>query len=854
MKKLLTLLGSISIVAAASATVVACSNGDKKPPNPAPDGKDEIRNLIETLKKDVQKNWNDKIIKPMAPRASFFQNDAESNDYNFFLKNNLKHVYHMSALRARIQEAETLLKEGQNKPDGDKKALADAIDEAKKITESIDAEKGLEVLEVAIEKFNNASTHQAIKSFQAFSIDKSSTPNLDDLKEAIKNAEETLKKGIRKPLDARKVLQSAIKKAIKVTEESEESQAEAAKKELENQVKLFNDTKDQEAFNFYNHITPTQRGELKANVEALLKPTELISELKKEISLSKYSVLLDKFGEKWIENINFNYQTAKIEYLKDPFTNSPQNETEQEFFLANISLDYSTKYNYVDAADATITEKLSGNINIMISDNEIWIDTISNVHKTLAAQLMKTGDDLVWIDKKDLEKTDHNNLKIDATDIIGNSDKYKAGLESYYIKKLIDKLPEKIVEQYFKNTGNPFLQNVTATPNSNIYIQEKSMNRKNELGAMNLQNIIITKLYGKDQGEIRNHDFERQKLYLGKVDDSVKEDWPYQDLADGSQAKNEYLYKDLQKTFENQKSQYETIFEKSYQDVIEPITKNKENKSNLKPEHSDIAKMKKRVVKHEQVTIEGISLKTSNGYSQKLNPLAIDLSVAVNKTSDNESSVNGYVFAAYYNGIKHNLDVFHRFYGMSPTDIRSSSTIPQKGLVFYMTGKPLGEDGKEIGFNIWDWWKDLPPNQGSRPNEEKESFLNATLTQAGHVTRALKLDINNDAKAKNIINQYLYSQMWGSASNDNGFKFNFYQGSTAPQGWNGLNKYTMADNENNGLKAGIHTIGNNSLQTIAFGIENDLFNIQIGEWKIGQAPLDTVHNDGNTEFTLIGKK
>ncbi|AVP49199.1 lipoprotein [Williamsoniiplasma luminosum] len=905
MKKLLTLLGSVSIVAAASATVVACKNETPKPPPTTPDGKDEIKDLINNLKKDVLTNWNEMIVKPMAPKANFLQNDIQNDNYNFFKKDNLEKVYNISALKTKINEANELLTSSDKKPDDAKTALQDAINEVKGIQTSEPAVKGLKKLEEAIEAFkaipdatsdlealaksiaaakqflqdgdkkpteakttlkNAIAAAEAVKEEAAaaeakitlekavdvFNTTPIATPHLEALAQSIKNAKEVLAKGMKKPEDAKTTLKDAITKAIAVNDENE---AEVAKTKLEAAIETFHNTKDQENFLFYGPLTESPRKEFRTNINTLLKPSEAMGNLKKAISLSKYSVLLGTLGEKWIDDIKFDWNNAKIEYIKAPFTPNPTPEQEEKEFLANITLGYSTEYKYNDAEEATQTNKIDGTITVAISDNKIWIDTISNVYSTLAANLLTTGDDLVWIDKQDLEKTDQNNLKIDATDIIGNSNKYNATLEAYYKKKIIDDLPQKIVDDYFANSASEVLKNVKPTPNSIINIQKESMNRKNELGAMNLQNVRLTQFFnqGSSDGEIRDVDLEKQKLYLGEINDSeeVPGDWDHKTLADGTMAKNKYLYKDLKEAFDKQKAEHEKIFEESYNEILKPKTSEGEKPNLPKPEHADIAKMKKRVVKHEQITIEGISLKTANGYSQKLNPLPIDLAVAVNKTSDKESSSDGYAFAAYYNGVKHNLDVFHRFYGMRPTDISEqtpwdpkSKNIP-RALVFYMTGKPIGEDGKEVGFNIWDYWAKIPADQ---------SFLNKKRTHSDKFTEALNLKTNSDNQSgqnpRQIWTEHLLSKLYGSSS----FEFNFKQSTMYTGTYEALNEYKIEDNPKE-LKPGLVLHGTPSgafsRQAISFTIKNDLFKIQIGKnWDKNHG---NAHNSGDKIYTLIGK-
>ncbi|ATZ17390.1 hypothetical protein ELUMI_v1c06680 [Williamsoniiplasma luminosum] len=849
MKKLLTLLGAISLVAATSATVVACGGDkDKKPPVAVPDAKEETRALIEKLKNEVASKWNDEISRPMTYKAGFFAEEAVANEYSFFTKRNLKEVYDLSALNAKIVEAKAIVKGNKTQVAFD--ALQTAIEKAEEqLSNPTGAEANKKKLVEEIQKFydspdepkiatNIVSAKAIITTFSDLSSEQISTrsSNLEELKISITTAEQALKVGVNKPQSAKNILQAAIDKAIAV---AEEASAQGAKKILDQAVVDFNNVKDEEnTFNFFSILTEGNNTAFRNNIENLLDPITKMKTLKSAISMQTYQIILGKFQNNWIEDIKFDYQNAQIQYVNNPTLRA------EEKFIANITLDYSSKYKYNDAEDAVQSVNLSGKIRIIISDDQVFIETINDVHKTLAGNLMKSGNPLVWIDQNSLKST---YPEITDADIIGgNNNKYKAALAKYYKDKLSADLPKKIVEDYFRKSESPILKNIEPIANSIKPIGDKDMLEKSRLGAMNLKTIKMTKFYNQPNGQngvIQAGELERQQVYLGNVGVSTPGlgGWAEKTLVDGTKAQNKTLYNDLKKTFENSKKSYTSKF------ITEDYSKVVKDASGDTKEPANMSDLQKTIVKHEQVKIQGMSFITPNGYKQELNPISIDLALAVDKTSMKEETVEGHAFAAYYKGIKHNLDVFHRFYGISKAEIDNLTPERQKALVFNMTGKPLDENGKEIeaikNFNIWDYWAKIP---------EKQSFLNGKREPLGKsiFNQALNLRVNSAVEnAKQIWNEYLFSKLIGSS------EFDFQWKQTNPQGWDNLNTYKI-DEKPKDLKPGLVLMpaaGPQYRQSIEFTIRNDLFNIKIGE-RFNKNDWATCHNSGNMTYTLIGKK
>ncbi|AVP49198.1 lipoprotein [Williamsoniiplasma luminosum] len=825
MKKLLTLLGAVSLVAASGATVVACNNDDKKPPVTTPDGKEEINKLIGELNKATEQEWR-KVGGKMTPKAGFFEGEASANNYSFFTRNNLELEYSRSALKAKISDAEKLLTDGASKPDPAKEELKTAIEHAKKYdngNENLENVKAaISELNKAMNKFDNGgetvkrnliTENTLLRTFSDFSNkNRVDTPTLDALKKAITEADSVLKQGDRKPLFAKNALIAAIAKANETAadDSSTEKALSEAKIKLEAAVEKFKNTKDEDKqFRFYSNLTDAKKKELKANVETLFSPTKLISDLKKSISLTTYSVLIGKFGEDWIKNIVFDFNSAMID-----FDDKPNIEIGQKF-LSHINLSYTSEYQYNDAENTTVKKQLKGNIIITISNDDVFIKVINNVQEKLNADLMKEGNPLVWIDKEALKAFDSD---ISDIDIIGNSDKYKAALGKYYEKKLSIDIQKLIIDKYLKQSGSAILDNVTTPPTSSMTIDELA-NPISKLGEMNLKELTLPKV--DDSKDWKAQDFQRQNLYLGKVVDSELDDnWKNVTLADSTIAKNKDLYNDLKTSFEEQKKVFFDDFKTEYDGII--------NSESPVTEHPDIAKMQEKVVKHEQVSINNIGFQTGNGNIQWLNTITIDLAIAVNNKSDkDENTANGFAFAAYYKGIKQNLDAFHRFYGMSPSDINETLDKQKRGLAFYMTGKSLGADGKPTLFDFWDDWA-------------KQDFIkNGTPVVADVFSKALNLKDTKGKQNRVWAEQFLV-QLAGSKY----FEFKFSAGEQGDK--ENKVKYKIVSSPDN-LKPGLVLDSERKPLSIKFEIKNDLFNVAIGEQNYA------TNNDGQNQFTLIGR-
>ncbi|WP_036268871.1 lipoprotein [Mesoplasma seiffertii] len=565
------------------------------------------------------------------------------------------------------------------------------------------------------------------------------------------------------------------------------------------------------AVQFYNVLEEKQKDVLKRNVESLLSSALRINDLKKSISASMYQVIIGALGQNWIENISFDYQTALLNFTK----------VEGESFLANLEVNYSARYSYMDAEDTKQTKTISGAVSITISDEKIIVDTIKKIQQSYTADLLKAGDNSVWIDRSD--------LNVETAEIVGGrSEKYKVALEQYY-KKLAYSMVKNLECNYFANSENNILKAVKVSLNDSEDVVRNN-SKVSEIGSLNLQKIKLTKLRGPKKGVIDTEQLNRQKTYFGAVTNTANIS-----LADNTVAKNKILFDDLKVGFEEAQKNFRSTFELEYKEIT---------KNSSVEESANIENLMEASVANEQVVIKGIQFALKNGYTQKLNDIKVSLAVAVDKTATKETEVESSKgFAAYYSGAETALNVFHKFYGITPTDIdelSSDAKIEEKGLLFYMTGKTgaLKADGAE--FNIWDYWKNLKPDV---------TFLKRRA-HSDVVTRGLNLIADNNPEVAKIKNEYFLSKLKGIES----FNFNYIQ--TAPTGWRNLKSFAVADVNSNitrGLQATGVSVpsGPNYYQTLEMVIANDLFNITLGE---SGASDEIYFDDGHEVFTMIGMK
>ncbi|AVP49195.1 lipoprotein [Williamsoniiplasma luminosum] len=552
---------------------------------------------------------------------------------------------------------------------------------------------------------------------------------------------------------------------------------------------------------FYEHLKTEEQTEFQNNIKTILQPITFLSEMKKSIRQQMYQVLIGTLGNGWIDDIKFDYQKALLNFTT--FENENVNEATNSKFLANIQLGYSVKYSYLDYENQKVEKKLESTISITTSDDSMVIETIKNVQDSLAAKLMKTGSDLVWIDMNDLKDAS-------AEDIVsGKTIKYKNALQTYYEKVLSNKLQTTIKDEYFNSSNNAILKNAKiGIQNPNDVL--RNYETISQIGSLKLKDVKLTSLQGDQAGVIDKDELERQKLYLGEINSINKN----------------ILYKDLTAAFSVRKQDYMKEFENEYDKIVEKAPDANENNFHFRT----------KVVNHEIATFKGIELELHNGYIQYFNDINIDLAISIDKKSPNEDTKDGKIFNAYLNGSQKSLEVFHRFYGIKPTEIGqlgSDATKGEKGLLFYMTGKPLGEDGKEIDFNIWDWWKNLP----------HETFIK-DKPEPNIITDGLNLSIKDgDGKAKKMKEENFISKLVGTSN----FSFNYSQKSDNNK--TNERSFSIQEKGTNRLEGGLRVKTNNDISwtTLQLDIINDLFNIKFGD-------VATPFDDGKTEFTMIGRK
>ncbi|AUF83462.1 hypothetical protein CXP39_01435 [Mesoplasma syrphidae] len=575
--------------------------------------------------------------------------------------------------------------------------------------------------------------------------------------------------------------------------------------------KVLDESETPTPVNFYKVLDDKQKDTLKRNIESLLSPASKVNNLKKSISASIYQIIIGSLGQNWIQNIAFDYETALLNYTK----------VEGDSFLSNLEINYSSKYSYMDAEDSKQTKTIKGTVSITISDDKIIVETIKNIQENFAANLLKAGNDSVWIDK--------NDLNIDSIETVGGkSEKYKIALEEYY-KKLAKNMVKNIEKDYFANSESNILKAVKVSINDPENVV-RSSSKRSEIGSLNIQKIKLTKLIGPKKGIIDANEIKRQKMYFGAVNEDISVK-----LADGVIAKNKILFEDLQASYKEAQKDYKTTFEAEYKEII---------KNSTVEESANIENLMSASVSNEQAGIKGIQFALKNGYTQKLNDIKVNLSVAVDKTSNTENEIEtNKIFAAYYSGAELALKEFHKFYGISPTDIDELSNdakLEEKGLLFYMSGKSGAKKADGTDFNIWDYWKGL---------SNDTTFLKKR-PYSDQVTKGLNLIADNDPEVAKIKNEYFLSKLKGMDS------FNFEYIQTAPTYWRNLKSFSIA-NVNSDILKGLQTTGvsvpsgGNYYQTLEMIISNDLFNVTLGE--SGQDG-DVFFDDGHVVFTMIGMK
>ncbi|PPE06326.1 lipoprotein [Mesoplasma corruscae] len=671
MKKLLAILGSLTVSATSALTIVSCKDKTEETNVPPTDSKEEIRKLISKFESEVNTKWASVVTNKISEASTFVEKPGQQSNFTFFQKEKLKDVY---------------------------------------------------------------------------------------------------------------------EKALNVSENTTASQIK-----------------------FYDTLDTNDKEILTNNIQSLLSTQENINNLKKEISASTYQVLIGDLNSNWIDNVKMNYDKATISFTDKDMENS---------FLANIEVEYETKYYYMDAENARQTKSLQGSASITISDDGAIIEVISKLQQELAADLLKTGNPLVYLDKTSLND-------INAIEIIGGStNKYKNEIEKYY-EKFAPKLVKEIKKNYFDSSKSPVLKGIKVDlQNPKDVIRNSSQDAK--VGELKLDR-IQTSSTAQNFKPVDEKQFARQSTYFGEIkqDASIL-------LGDDSKATDSTLYSDLKTTYEKTKDEYAKSFKLKYEQITEKSSKE---------QAANIESLLNNSVNLEQVSIKGINFQLANGYKQNLNDVLINLSVAVdNKSTLNENKATGKTFAAYYNGISLILDQFHKFYGTSPSEIdqiseSSGATKQQLGLLFYMNGSANSE------FNIWDYWKGLK-------GTDKDPFIWEYLRNnksSQMFTNALNLD-TGDVQAAQIRNESFISNLIGTKD----FKLDFSQRHSGY--WSDLYRYSIDDKKVNKLEPGIKMSGLKGYWgNYQLSILTDLFSISAGTNSTPTGQGNAL-SDADVTFTFIGKK
>uniref|UniRef100_UPI00048363D0 hypothetical protein n=1 Tax=Mesoplasma chauliocola TaxID=216427 RepID=UPI00048363D0 len=431
------------------------------------------------------------------------------------------------------------------------------------------------------------------------------------------------------------------------------------------------------------------------------------------------------------------------------------------------------------------------------SDNGEIIAAINKISNELAGDMLKEANSNVYVEFATLQRLEPSLTIQDL--LTANTETYKSAINKYnqnFAKSMIPTIKNK----YFNGTSSAVVNAINVGYyNEDDFIRQEQTNHFNNTGKISVE---------VDQSvEFTQEGWPEWNTFFGKV---KKTD---QVQLEGARVNGDkVLYDSLE-------SKWEQVLE-NYNKKLTSEYERRTEKSTIE-ENVMTRNLLAMSISSETITNKGLTISLQNGYTQRLSDVGFTYSIAIdnNGTSASEisSAQTSKIFSAYYKGIEQMLNTFHNFYGISESDIWTSTTasVQQSKNKFKMSGKTgvKKEDGTD--FNIWDYWKETGAMNGLINGQ---NFANA-------------LSLNTGVEAQQIKEQNLIAKVEGITYLN--FTYSDANRNSAQSNYTNVRSATIADSSytgNNGtmLMSGLTmSVSNNSALT--FGISSDLFNVSFGK-------------------------